>query len=419
MEGKFTNKIKKEYTLLIPSMMDFHMPLFEAVLLSEGYKVEVLKNEGTSVVDEGLKYVHNDTCYPALLVIGQFIDNLKKRNDLNKVALIITQTGGGCRASNYFYLLKKALKKANMDYIPVIPINFTSLKKTGLKINLRILKKMVAALTYGDTIMYLCNKIRGYEIQKNSAKDLAYQWVLKLKDQFHKNKGFSISQIKENLKNIAFSFDHVLINKDIKKVKVGIVGEIYIKYAALGNNHLEDFLISQNCEIMVPGLYGFILYCAYNNIYDYNYYKTSKIMYYGCKVLIRYLRKHEKMMIDAIQTTKFKPMHYFSYTKDLSEGILSHGTKMGEGWLLTAEMVELIQENYNNIVCAQPFGCLPNHICGKGVIKKIKSIYPNSNIVAIDYDPSATKVNQENRIKLMLAIALEEQKAKEEDVILC
>ncbi len=405
---KFTKEMKKTHTLLIPSMLDFHMPLFEACLISEGYKVEVMQNTSQSVIEEGLKYVHNDTCYPALLVIGQFLDNLKKRNDLHNIALVITQTGGGCRASNYYYLLMKALKKAGYDYIPVIPINLTSLHKTGLKINLRLLRKLIAAITYGDALMYLCNKTRTYEINKGESKNLASRWVDNLKRQFINKKGYQFSSLKKNLNSIANDFNNLNINIKEDTPRVGIVGEIYIKYASLGNNNLEDFLVSQNAEILVPGLYGFMLYCFYNMIYDYKLYKKSKALYLGSKFLISFMEKREKLIIESISKTKFEPMHYFKETKELSNGILSHGTKMGEGWLLTAEMIELIHDGYKNIVCAQPFGCLPNHICGKGVIKTIKTLYPKSNIVAIDYDPSATKVNQENRIKLMLSIAREE-----------
>lgn len=405
---KFTPSMRKTHTILIPSMLEFHMALFEASLIQSGYKVEIMHNEGPAVVEEGLKYVHNDTCYPALLVIGQFIDNLNHRTDLDKVVLLITQTGGGCRASNYIHLLRKALKKAGYGYIPVVSLNASNLEKdSGLKITFPLIKKVAAAMTYGDVLMYLYNKTRSYETVKGSAKQLALDWIKKLSDLFAENKGTSYRSLKKYIKQIALSYDALSVDLSHTKPKVGIVGEIYVKYASLGNNHLEEFLVSQGAEIMVPGLYGFILYCLYNSIYDYQFYKSSKIKAIGCKFLIHYLRKREKLMIQSISKTKITPMKYFSHTKDLSEGVLSHGTKMGEGWLLTAEMMELVEIGYNNIVCAQPFGCLPNHVCGKGVMKKIKSIHPNANIVAIDYDPSATKVNQENRIKLMLSIAKE------------
>ncbi len=413
---KFTPSMRKTHTILIPSMLEFHMALFEASLIQSGYKVEIMHNEGPAVVEEGLKYVHNDTCYPALLVIGQFIDNLNHRTDLDKVVLLITQTGGGCRASNYIHLLRKALKKAGYGYIPVVSLNASNLEKdSGLKITFPLIKKVAAAMTYGDVLMYLYNKTRSYETVKGSAKQLALDWIKKLSDLFAENKGTSYRSLKKYIKQIALSYDALSVDLSHTKPKVGIVGEIYVKYASLGNNHLEEFLVSQGAEIMVPGLYGFILYCLYNSIYDYQFYKSSKIKAIGCKFLIHYLRKREKLMIQSISKTKITPMKYFSHTKDLSEGVLSHGTKMGEGWLLTAEMMELVEIGYNNIVCAQPFGCLPNHVCGKGVMKKIKSIHPNANIVAIDYDPSATKVNQENRIKLMLSIAKE--KINEDDPV--
>ncbi|MBR3617423.1 MAG: 2-hydroxyacyl-CoA dehydratase [Acholeplasmatales bacterium] len=405
---KFTEAMVKTHTILIPSMLDIHMALFEGVLKQAGYKVEVCKNQGPEVVSEGLKYVHNDTCYPALLVIGQFIDNLNHRDDLDKVVLLITQTGGGCRASNYIHLLRKALIKAGYGYIPVVSLNASNLEKdSGFKFTFKLVKKVAAAITYGDTLMYLRNKTRSYEKNEGDVDNLTNNFVTDLLEQFKVGKGISMGQMKKNINKIAKAYDNLDLDLTKAKPKVGIVGEIYIKYASLGNNHLEDFLVSQGAEVMVPGLFGFILYSLYNGIYDNLIYGRSKKTALVNKFLIWYIRKLEKIMIEAIGNTKITPMKYFSHTKDLSEGVLDHGVKMGEGWLLTAEMMELVEIGYSNVICAQPFGCLPNHICGKGVMKKIKQIHPDANIVAIDYDPSATKVNQENRIKLMLAIARE------------
>lgn len=405
---KFTKDMRKTHTILIPSMLDIHMALFENALRGSGYKVEVLKNVGPSVVENGLKYVHNDTCYPALLVIGQFIDALNNRNDTHNIVLLITQTGGGCRASNYIHLLRKALIKAGYDYVPVVSLNASNLEKdSGLAINYSLIKKVAAAMTYGDFLMYLRNKVRSYEINKGDTQNLTNKWVENLSQQIDNNKGLSLKAIKKNLFKIAKDYDDLKLDLTHKIPQVGVVGEIYIKYASLGNNGLEDFLVSQKAEAMVPGLYGFIYYCLYNQIYDYEIYGSGKIKKYVAKFIIKYLERREDLMIKAIRTTKFTPMKYFKETKELSSGVLSHGTKMGEGWLLTAEMMELVEIGYGNIVCAQPFGCLPNHICGKGVMKKIKEIHPDANIVAVDYDPSATRVNQENRIKLMLAIAKE------------
>ncbi len=412
---KFVASMRKTHTILIPSMLPFHMALFEKALLVSGYKVEIMKNEGPNVVTEGLKYVHNDTCYPALLVIGQFIDNLNHRTDHDKLVLLITQTGGGCRASNYIHLLRKALDKAGYGFIPVVSLNASNLEKdSGLKLTYSLIKKIAAAMTYGDEIMYLFNKTRSYEQTFGTAKKLALDWIETIGKQFEQKKGVSYRALKKNLREIAKSFNELSLDLSHAIPKVGVVGEIYVKYAALGNNHLEDFLVSEHAEVMVPGLYGFILYCLYNSIYDSEFYGHGKLKKIGSKFIIWYLRRREKLMIQSMKKTKFTPMKYFSHTKDLSEGILSHGTKMGEGWLLTAEMMELVEIGYDNIICTQPFGCLPNHICGKGVMKKIKTLHLDANIVAIDYDPSATKVNQENRIKLMLAIAREKIKENED-----
>lgn len=406
---RFLKSMKKTHTILIPSMLDVHFALFEKVLISSGYNVEIMQNKGNDVVAEGLKYVHNDTCYPALLVIGQFIDNLNHRDDLDKLVLLITQSGGGCRASNYLHLLRKALKKAGYGFIPVVSLNASNLEKdSGLELNFSLIKKLAAAMTYGDQMMYLYNKVRSYEKNKGEAKILIDKWTTTLASQFERNKGTSYFAIKRNLKKIALDLDTVELDLNIKP-KVGVVGEIYIKYAALGNNDLEQFLIDEGAEVHVPGLFGFILYCLYNNLYDHEIYggKKNKKANRINRLIIWYVGKMENLIIKSISKTKFTPMTKFEHTKELSNGILHHGVKMGEGWLLTAEMVELVQTGYKNIVCAQPFGCLPNHICGKGVMKTIKSLYHEANIVAIDYDPSATRVNQENRIKLMLAIAKE------------
>ena len=405
---KFKQDMIKTHTILIPSMLPIHMALFESILCQTGYNVEIMKNEGPDVVTEGLKYVHNDTCYPALLVIGQFIDNLNHRNDHDKLVLLITQTGGGCRASNYLHLLRKALKKAGYGFIPVVSLNASNLEKdSGFKLNLKLIKRVFSAITYGDELMYLRNKCQTYEINKGETKELTDKWIKEISNQYEKGKGISYRDMKKNLKQITKDFDNIKLDLSHKKPKVGIVGEIYIKYAALGNNHLEDFLVSQDAEVMVPGLYGFLLYCIYNAIYDYEIYGKNHKTAVLAKLLLWFIKRREKIMINAMDRTKFTPMNYFAHTKDLSEGVLHHGTKMGEGWLLTAEMMELTEEGYENIICAQPFGCLPNHICGKGVMKKMKNIHKDANIVAIDYDPSATKVNQENRIKLMLSIARE------------
>jgi predicted nucleotide-binding protein (sugar kinase/HSP70/actin superfamily) len=405
----FTREMVKTHTILIPTMLPIHFRFFEKALIASGYKTRLLTNSGDIIKQVGLRYVHNDTCYPALLVIGQFIDALNNMDDSerHKTALLITQTGGGCRASNYIHLLRKALIKAHYEYIPVISLNANGLdKKSGFRMNGLLIKRLAAAITYGDMLMYMRNKVISYEVNKGDSERIVTKWVEKIGQDFLKKKATGFFEMKKNINEIAKEFDNVPL-KNVVLPKVGIVGEIYIKYSSLGNNNLEKFLINEGAEINVPGLYGFIFYSLYNSLYDRKLYHTSLWKTKISKLLIRLLERRENFMIEAISKTKFTPMNKFEKTKDYSKGILSHGTKMGEGWLLTAEMVELVETGYKNIVCAQPFGCLPNHICGKGVMKKIKSTYKDANIVAIDYDPSATAVNQENRIKLMLAMSRE------------
>ncbi len=405
----FTKEMKKEYTILCPSMAPVHFQLIVNVFNNCGYHVELLNNEGPNVVQEGLKYVHNDTCYPALLVIGQFMDALHSgKYDLDHTALMITQTGGGCRASNYIHLLRKALKKAGLEHIPVVSLNISGLEKNpGFQVTLPMLRKFLAALVYGDELVALYNQTEAYEVNKGQSKKLIDDWTDSLTEQFNQGKGLSIAALTENLKQIVHDFAKVPLNK-VPKIKVGVVGEIYVKYASLGNNHLEDFLREQDCEVNVPGIMNFALFKVDNRLEDIKLYGGNPAKYTVMNILMNYLLKLQNILIDVTkEEPKFLPPTPYAHTKSLVKGVIGYGSKMGEGWLLTAEMLELAEQGYENIVCAQPFGCLPNHICGKGMIHRIKEVNPRSNIVPIDYDPSATRVNQENRIKLMLAVARE------------
>ncbi len=407
----FTKQMKKDYTLLLPQMLPIHFEIIKEVFTNNGYKAELLTNEGPSVIQEGLKYVHNDMCYPAQLVIGQMLDAINSgKYDKHKIALIITQTGGGCRASNYIFLLRKALERANMAYVPVISLSFGLEKNPGFKLTNRIILQGFAGIVYGDLLSLLSNQTRPYEINKGETNELVQKWINILSDKFKNNKGYIGYAMKNNLIRIAKDFDNIELN-DEKKIKVGIVGEIFIKFAPLGNNHLQDFLEDQGCEVMVPSLLGFFLYGMENAKYDKQYYGGFKrIMSYPIKKIgLNIVETFENMTYKNVNkvTQKFILPKGFAHMKSLCNGIIDHGVKMGEGWLLTSEMLELSELGYKNIICAQPFGCLPNHIAGKGMIRSVSERAKDTNIVPIDYDPSATSVNQENRIKLMLSIAKE------------
>ncbi len=411
---EFTLEMKKDYTILIPGMLDIHFRLIHNVFKNYGYKCELLSNTGRSVVDTGLKYVHNDTCYPALLVIGQMIDAINSgKYDTNKVALMITQTGGGCRASNYIHLLRKALKKAGYGHVPVISLSLGGMEKnSGFKATLPMGLKMLSSLIYGDLIMLLRNQTKPYEINKGQTDVLVEKWVADITKMFEKGKGYSLTSVHKYLKIIAKSFAEIPLERT-PKTKVGIVGEIYVKYAPLANNNLEDFLASQDCEVMVPGLLGFIMFKIDNRLEDIKLYGGKFVKKVAMTIAMKYMAYVEREFIEAAKAYgDFVAPSTYAHLKELITPVIGYGCKMGEGWLLTAEMMELAEHGYSNIVCAQPFGCLPNHIVGKGMIRKLREIYPDANIVPIDYDPGATKVNQENRIKLMLAVAREEDTAE-------
>ncbi len=405
----FTKEMKKEYTILFPMMAPIHFTIIQRVFNSYGYKAELLKGTSPEIAQTGLKYIQNDMCYPAILSCGQLIHALQSGDyDVNKVALMITQTGGGCRASNYIYLLRKGLKRAGLESVPVISLNISGLEKNpGLKISLTMIRKALAALIYGDMLMCLKNQAEPYEIHKGETEAKVNKWVDKLSEEILHSGGYKLKTVKANLDKIAADFDKIE-RDDVKRVKVGVVGEIYVKYAALGNNNLEEFLREQDCEVNLPGMLNFVLFKIDNRLDDIRLYGGHRLKKFFVQLLFNYCTKIQTLFSEAIRNNShFEVPSTYQHVKELVKGVNGYGNKMGEGWLLTGEMIELTEAGYPNIVCAQPFGCLPNHISGKGMLRRIRELYPKANIVAVDYDPGAPKVNQENRIKLMLSIGRE------------
>ncbi|MGN0518869.1 MAG: 2-hydroxyglutaryl-CoA dehydratase [Acutalibacteraceae bacterium] len=402
---EFTEEMRKNYTILAPNMLPMHFKLIIKVMSRYGYNVELLETSGKHIAETGLKYVHNDTCYPAILVIGQFLDALQSgKYDPHKVALIMFQTGGGCRASNYISLIRKALEKAGFGYVPVISMSLKGIEShSGWKLTVPMLHRMLYGVLYADMLMSLVNQCRPYELEKGSTEALADLWVTRLVDEMAVHR-VSYKAVKQNYLKILKSFENIPMNRT-KRPKVGVVGEIFVKYSPLGNNSLNEFLEREGAEVVVPGFLDFCLYSVMDGLRDYELYHIgSAVSYRIYKLAYKFLLKKQKDMIDIMQTHGvFLTPTAFDHTMSLVDGYISTGAKMGEGWLLTAEMLELSDKGVKNIVCTQPFGCLPNHICGKGMMKPIKENNKDINIVAIDYDAGASGVNQENRIKLMLA----------------
>jgi len=412
----FTKEMKKEYTILMPGMLPIHFSLIRELLVQYGYRVVLLDYTGPEVIETGLKYVHNDICYPAQLVIGQMIHALQSgKYDLDKTALFITQTGGGCRASNYIHLLRKGLKAVGMEQIPVISVNLSGMEKNpGFHLTLPLVLKLIYCCFYGDLLMLLANRCRAYEVNKGDADRLVEKWQERLIGELKNPVNLRYSHVKSNFGKIADDFAKIELELR-PKVRVGVVGEIYIKYAPLGNNHLQDFLESEDCEVVIPGLMDFISFKVDNRYTDVELYGGKKIKRMICKLLLNKLDSVKTDMRNAVlQYQQFDAPSSFDHLKKLVQGYVGYGNKMGEGWLLTGEMLELVNEGVPNIVCTQPFGCLPNHVAGKGMIRLIKKNNPTANIVAIDYDPGATKVNQENRIRLMLSNAREQIRLQQE-----
>ena len=402
----FTKQMRKEYTILCPQMSPFHFGIFEAAFNASGYNLEVLPNDNKHAVDVGLKYVNNDACYPSLMVVGQIMDALLSgKYDLNKTAVIMSQTGGGCRASNYIAFIRRALKKAGMEQVPVISLNLSGLESNpGFKLTLPLIKRVVYGAVFGDILMKCVYRMRPYELEEGIVNRKHKIWEQRV-IAFVTGSSVSHGTFKKMCREMVHDFDTIPIS-DEKKPRVGIVGEILVKFLPAANNHLADLLEAEGAEPVVPDLIDFICYCFYNQNFKVEKlgFKKSKatIANLGLKA-IDWLRKTANEALE--QSRHFTPAADIRDLAKMASPIVSAGNQTGEGWFLTGEMMELIHGGVPNIVCIQPFGCLPNHIVGKGVIKEVRREHPEANIVAIDYDPGASEVNQLNRIKLMLSTA--------------
>ncbi|MBO5091155.1 MAG: 2-hydroxyacyl-CoA dehydratase [Clostridia bacterium] len=406
---KFTLKMKKDYTILSPSMAPIHFKILKPILQRQGFKIEIMENDGPEVLQLALKYLHNDMCYPSMLTTGQMLATIMSgKYDPDKVAMVITQSGGGCRDSNYINLMRKAFEKAGYPNVPFISANIWGLElNSGINLTPKSLLMALAGLIYGDMIMIVSNQVRPYEVNKGETDAMIDKWTTQLGQGFFKGKGFSWRAIRKNLKAIADDFASIKIEKT-PKVKVAVIGELFLKYSAPGNNHLEEFLAGQDCEVYVPSILGFGIYKTNGALEDLRLYGGNKAKKAILEIAMKYMFKMEDILISAIEENpNFVPPERVNDLKKRAEGVIGIGNSMGEGWYLAAEMLEFADHGYENIVIVQPFGCLPCHVAAKGMMNKVRRVDPRLNIVDIEYDPGATKVNQENRIKLMLVVAKE------------
>lgn len=407
MQVDFTREMKQSYDILAPDIFPTHMELLSEVFAIYGYRLRVVKYRGQQVIETGLRCLHNDVCYPAICMLGQQLYALQCGDyDPHKTALIQFQTGGGCRASNYICLLRKALERIHMSYVPVISLSFGGFEHySGFSITPGMIMCGLRSLIYGDMLLLLKNQTLPYEKNPGQTDSTVRAWVKRLTEQFRHRKGLTNASMRKNLSEMAEEFAQIpRIERHCKKV--GIVGEIYVKYSPLGNNDLEAFLLSQGCEVMVPGVLGFFQYCFANAEMDHTYYGKNALRLFGSRIAQHLAAKWENALVQAlIPYPIFETPVTFERVEVLADQVIDRGVKMGEGWLLPGEAAGLIEKGYSNIICAQPFGCLPNHIVGKGTIRRLRELYPCANIFPVDYDAGASKVNQENRIRLMLAIA--------------
>ncbi len=409
----FTKEMRKDYTILIPQMAPIHFELLESAVASSGYKVKLLRECTQKTVETGLKYVNNDACYPSILVTGQFIEALQSGEyDLNKTALIMSQTGGGCRATNYIGFIRKALKDAGFGHVPVISFNIVGMEKMpGFKLTIPMAERLLKMVVYGDLLQKMLTKNRAYEVNKGETKALFDKWMEKCKQLLKKSTN---KEFKQSIYDIVNDFEKIELDTSIEKPRVGIVGEVLIKYHPFGNNYVAELLEKEGAEVILPDFMGFAKFMCthkitFNSLLNTN--KTSSKLMKTAIKLIDLLEKDVKIALANSKKNYLPPCdiwHLESKVKD----VLSIGNQTGEGWFLTAEMIEYIEHDIPNIICVQPFACLPNHVVGKGVIKTIRSKYPDANISPVDYDPGASEANQTNRIKLLMTVAKDNLKTK-------
>ena len=403
----FTEEMRKTYTILCPQMSPIHFDLIEPAFRASGFQLEVLPDSDKTAIDTGLKYVNNDACYPSLVVVGQIMTAiLSGRYNPEKLAVIVTQTGGGCRASNYIGFIRRALCKAGYPDIPVISMNLSGLEKNpGFRITPRLAVKGLYGLVFGDIFLRALYRMRPYEKVPGAADRLHEKWKKRCQE-FLSSAHASHRRFVRLCKEIIEDFDRLPIYENLKKPRVGVVGEILVKFSPSANNHIVDLLEAEGAEAVVPDLMDFLLYCFKNNEFKADYLGKKRSSARKGRLGIKALEWLRKPAVKAFERSlHFVPPGNIDKMGDMASRFVSLGNQTGEGWFLTGEMLELIENGVHNIVCTQPFGCLPNHVVGKGVIKELRRVYPKSNVVAIDYDPGASEVNQLNRLKLMLATA--------------
>jgi predicted nucleotide-binding protein (sugar kinase/HSP70/actin superfamily) len=407
----FTKEMRKKHTILMLQLAPMQFCLIQEAFNASGYTLRVMPAIDPACIDVGLKYVNNDACYPALIIVGQVLKALfSGEYDINNTSILMIQTGGGCRATKYVGLIRKALKKANMSHVPVVSLNVLGLERNpGMVITPRLVNKFTQAIVYGDLFMRTLYRTRPYEAVPGSADALFSKWYEQCKNSLHKN---SFSLFRKNCKAIVEEFDKLPL-LETEKTRVGVVGEVFVKFHPTANNDIVSLLESEGAEAVVPDIMDFILYAAHN--IDFKMRKLGgpligKIAADAVIALIGFYRSAGKKALD--RSARFHAPVHIRKLAEMASPIVSMGNQTGEGWFLTAEMVELITSGVNNLVCLQPFACLPNHVMGKGVIKPLRTLYPLSNVVAVDYDPGASEVNQLNRIKLMLSAARRVRKSE-------
>ena len=405
--AEFTKPMKKTHTILIPSMLDFHFPLLKYAFLSGGYKCEVIgvnEYSRSKMISAGWEYSNNDVCFPCNLIIGQFICALKSgKYDTAKTALLLPQTGGGCRACNYIMLLRKALLKAGLQNVPVVSLNVSGVEKhSGFSITPKMVLTACAAIYYSDLLMYLYNELSPYELKKGEAFGIVRRWNSRLSKLFEQGKAADPISMPVIFRKICESFAAIKCDKSKKVKKIAITGELYIKFCALGNGETEKYLRDLGCQIYMGGFVPYIMYLADSCTNDDNIYGRKTFAGVGAKALIAYMKMLWRKMNLALVQNGFEPMEDYEALKSYGESFGCLGETMGDGWLIGAEMCSALKNGCKGVVILLPFGCLVSHTCARGIIKRIKKLYPESIITAVDYDSGTADVNIKNRIKMTL-----------------